>query len=118
QGGILQIMDVWGPRLVQRSGNGDADRIDLGQTLKVGGRLEEPPVTHVPDPRRGDVVEVALALIEFGNLVPICIEAKDANARPGEGVSEGQTYITKTKDANTDLPSADGGEEVRERIGH
>ncbi len=95
----------------QRRRHANEDRVGLVQPGEIGGRLETLRFARPLHARPVDVADVALASIEGRDLLPVDVEAEDAESLVDEGQREREADVALPDDADVNLVSVDATEE-------
>ena len=84
--------------LGKRRRQGDQDRFDLAQGVVVGGRPEAPGLDQRPEHARGNVLDVAVALVDAGDALGADVDEQNLVSGLDEDLSQGDADIAGTDD--------------------
>src|SRR5262249_59890449 len=82
--GARDVRQVRLARLGQRRWHADDDGVGLAEALRVTRGVEPAGRDHFPDTLGADVADVALALLQLRDFVPVDVETEHGVARPGK----------------------------------
>ena len=111
-GGRLHVGHVGLALRSQRGGDADENGVGLAEAGKVRGRGEATGGYCSGDAAAVEVLDVALATVELGDLVGIHVETEDGKALLDEGESQREADVTHADDADEGVVGLDLGEEA------
>src|SRR5262249_25474605 len=116
-GRVDNVRQVRIARLGEWSRNTNNDNVGLIEAVETRGRLETLPA-HARDHVRGDMADVAVALLKSLDLGGIDVEAKNGKLFAGKGSGQRETDIAQANDPYLRILAGDLGQQGRSMIEH